>query len=98
MWTSSQELVRYSIRKKFLNVLFISAHLLLIQDTSVASVISYAVKNKGASTLSAVLEISPNGIDFTEDAVATVDAGALKVIVLNRFFAMDTNLIDRCSY
>ncbi|WP_157277582.1 DUF6385 domain-containing protein [Paenibacillus taiwanensis] len=71
--------------QQFLNVSFRGAHVLPVQDTSVASVISYAVKNKGASSLSAALEISPNGIDFTEDAVATIDAGALKVIVPNRF-------------
>ncbi|MBD8499919.1 DUF6385 domain-containing protein [Paenibacillus arenosi] len=55
------------------------------QDTSVASVISYAIHNHSSVPLIAELEISPNGIDFAKDSTLTIEPKTMKVAVPLRF-------------
>lgn len=55
------------------------------QDTSKATVYTYAVINRGANDMLAVLEISPNGKDYVRDATERIHAGETAVIVPNRF-------------
>ncbi|MCR8845126.1 DUF6385 domain-containing protein [Paenibacillus sp. SC116] len=55
------------------------------QDTSVASVISYAIHNHSSVPLITELEISPNGIDYAKDSTLTIEPQTMKVAVPLRF-------------
>lgn len=71
--------------EKFLDLSVSKSMTLPLQDTSVATVISYAVINTGDAPLVASLEISPNGDHFMHDTAETVPPGGMFVLVPNRF-------------
>ncbi|TVX88215.1 DUF6385 domain-containing protein [Paenibacillus agilis] len=68
-----------------MNVAINKESVLPAQDTSVASVISYAIRNQGSVPLTAELEISPNGIDYAKDTTLTIEPQTMKVAVPLRF-------------
>jgi len=51
-----------------------------VQNTSLTTLLSYAIMNHGPGPILATLEVSPNAIQFASDQKHTVPAGAMKVI------------------
>ena len=51
-----------------------------VQNTSLTTILSYAILNHGPSPILAKLEISPNALQYTSDQEYTVPAGKMKVV------------------
>ncbi|WP_152391668.1 DUF6385 domain-containing protein [Paenibacillus guangzhouensis] len=51
-----------------------------VQNTSLTTLLSYAIMNHGPNPILAVLEVSPNAIQFAIDQKYTVPTGSMKVI------------------
>lgn len=69
----------------FPDVTLRSERVMPAQDTSIATVFTYAVVNRGVNDMIVTLEISPNGKDYMKDATERISAGSMGVIVPNRF-------------
>ncbi|OAB34969.1 DUF6385 domain-containing protein [Paenibacillus glacialis] len=55
------------------------------QDSSIQSMMSYAVVNRGEEPVIVRVEISPNAIDYAKDIQETIPPQTMRVFVPNRF-------------